>query len=245
MYCKKCGKKIEKEDLYCPYCGCKNEFVGSSKYKSFLFFQENKKAIIILGSFLTVALIVIFYNLYQEYQEDRFWKEYKISQAREEQGYTSNGIDFSSLHKYENSTYKIGDTMPEGEYVLFATSGMGYFKVSSDSSGDSIICNDNFEYNAIVKVNKGEYLELSRCYAEPINSARNVSTTGSGTFKVGTHLKAGEYKLESVGYSSGYYCVYGDNRQQNIINNDNFEGTAYVTVREGQYLLLSRCKITN
>ena len=61
-------------------------------------------------------------------------------------------------------------------------------------------------------------------------------------FKIGTHLDAGEYKLEATG-SSGYYCVYNDGRQDDIATNDNFSGVAYVTVQDGQYLLLTRCKI--
>ena len=40
---------------------------------------------------------------------------------------------------------------------------------------------------------------------------------------------------------TGYYCVYGDSRHDDIIANDNFEGSAYVKVNDGQYLVLVRC----
>lgn len=36
--------------------------------------------------------------------------------------------------------------------------------------------------------------------------------------------------------------MYPDSRQDDIIANDNFENQNYVTVSEGQYLVLSRCK---
>ena len=44
---------------------------------------------------------------------------------------------------------------------------------------------------------------------------------------------------------SGYYCIYSSSRQDNIISNDNFDGQRYVTVSDGQYLLLSRCKFVD
>lgn len=244
MYCKKCGKKLADGDLYCPYCGCRSSIPEHNESGCSKFFRENKKAIGIVVFLLVVGAVVISYNAYKKSQEDKLWREYVRSQTENQQDKGTNYIDFSSLHKYENSTYKIGDTMPEGEYVLFATSGNGYFELSSDSSGNSIICNENFDYNSIITVYNGEYLKLNRCYAEPIDSAGNVSTTGTGMFKIGKHLKAGEYKLEANGSYSGYYCIYGDDRQDDIVDNDNFEGTAYVTVRNGQYLLLNRCKIS-
>ena len=62
-------------------------------------------------------------------------------------------------------------------------------------------------------------------------------------FKVGTHIPAGEYKIDS-GTDSGYYCIYSNSRQDSIIANDNFTGQNYVTVSDGQYLVLNRCNFT-
>lgn len=148
----------------------------------------------------------------------------------------------SPTHPYENSTYKIGADMPSGEYVLF-TDSSGYFSVSSDSSGNNILFNDNFKNNSIVTVKSGEYLELSRCYAERIEDVTSLSTNADGMFLVGKHLSAGEYKLQATG--KGYYCIYSDSRHKEIVDNDNFENTTYVSVRNGQYLLLSRAKISS
>ena len=142
--------------------------------------------------------------------------------------------------EYKTGMYKVGMDMPAGEYILFASGGKGYFCVSSDSNAKDILFNDNFEYNSIITVLEGEYLDLSRCYAVPISENPDVDTTGTGMFKVGLHIPAGEYKLNS-GNQKGYYCIYSDSRQDDIIANDNFEGQSYVTVNNGQYLELARC----
>lgn len=145
--------------------------------------------------------------------------------------------------KYNSGVYKVGADLPAGEYILFADRGTGYFCVSSDSNQDDITFNDNFEYNSIITVNDGEYLDLSRCYAVPFDEEPEVEVNDVGMFKVGTHIPAGEYKLESID-GMGYYCIYPDSRQDDIISNDNFEGQNYVTVTDGQYLELSRCKFS-
>lgn len=132
--------------------------------------------------------------------------------------------------------------MPAGEYVLFAISDNGYFALTSESSGSNIIQNNIFDYNSIIRVKDGEYLELRRCYAEPIDSSGSIKTTGSGMFKVGTHLSAGEYQIQAT-EPSGYFCVYDDDRQDKINNNGIVTGTSYVAVQSGEYLELKGCKI--
>lgn len=145
--------------------------------------------------------------------------------------------------KYTSDFYKVGSDIPVGEYMIFAEGGHGYFCVSADSNQDDITFNDNFDYNSIVTVNDGEYLELSDCHAIPFEESPDVELTGSGMFKIGTHIPAGEYKLEATG-GHGYYCIYPDSRQDDIISNDNFESQNYVTVSDGQYLVLSGCKFS-
>lgn len=152
----------------------------------------------------------------------------------------------SYSEKYDESQYKVGTDIPEGEYVLFAKNGAGYFCVSSDSNKDDIIQNDNFEYNSILTVNAGTYLDLVRCYAVPITdvSLDDIDLTGSGFFKAGLHFPAGEYKLSADENDTGYYAIYNDSTQENIVSNNNFTGDQYVTVSEGQYLKLVRCKFS-
>ena len=58
-------------------------------------------------------------------------------------------------------------------------------------------------------------------------------------------VEAGEYKLMCDANKRGYYCIYDSplSGEESIVANDNFENSAYVTVSEGQYLLLNRCYI--
>lgn len=152
-----------------------------------------------------------------------------------------------SVKAYGEGMHKVGKDIPAGEYVLFTTGRIsGYFSISRDSSGltSSIIENDNFEYNSIIKVNKGEYLELNRCKAVPINSAK-ISTKQSGMFKVGRDIPAGEYVLFTIGEMSGYYEINQDAAGINgkILDNDNFEYNSIIRVKNGEYLKLNRCRM--
>jgi hypothetical protein len=152
---------------------------------------------------------------------------------------------------YDAGTYKVGSDIPSGEYVLFCDNFLlGYMEVASDSSGslDSIIANENFDYNTIITLNDGEYFKTKGAYAIPIDEAGDLDTSGSGMFKIGTHLPSGEYKLEctdtSLGF--GYYEVSTDSTHilDSIVTNENFERNSYVTVKDGQYLKISSAKIT-
>ena len=144
---------------------------------------------------------------------------------------------------YNSGQYKVGTDIPAGEYVIFANSGAGYFCLSSDSNGNDIITNNNFKYNSIISVLDGEYLALSRSYAVPIDEVQTLPLDEADMLKVGMHIESGEYKLTADG-GKGYYCVYNDGRQDDIEANKNFESSAYVTVKDGQYLLLSRCSFS-
>lgn len=146
--------------------------------------------------------------------------------------------------KYTTDNNKVGTDIPAGEYILFAENNHGYFCVSPDSNQNDITFNDNFDYNSIITVNNGEYLKLSHCYAIPIEEDPELSLTGTGMFKVGFHIPAGEYKLEATD-GNGYYCIYPDSRRDHILANDIFEGQNYVTVSDGQYLVLNGCKFVN
>lgn len=158
----------------------------------------------------------------------------------------SNPYGFGDVPCVEPGQYKVGTDMDAGEYILVATTDVaGYFCVSSDANGDDILFNDNFSTNSIITVKDGEYVELSRCIAMPLEEFHKnyaVPKEASGVmFKVGVDIEAGEYKVMAEEGETGYYCVYGDSRHDDIIANDNFEGSAYVTVKDGQYLVLNRC----
>lgn len=78
--------------------------------------------------------------------------------------------------------------------------------------------------------------------AEPSPSDETPATIGEGTHLVGTDIEAGEYKLTATSDIPGYWKVTESSAPDaDIIGNDNFNGSAYVTVTEGQYLTLNRC----
>lgn len=145
-------------------------------------------------------------------------------------------------NKFTSGQYKVGIDIPAGEYVIFADRSSGYFSITSDANGNDIIANENFEYNSIMTIVDGEYLELSRAYAVPIEDVESLPIDKADMFKIGKFLPAGEYKVVSDS-DSGYYCIYRDDRQDDIVANDNFNGQSYITVSDGQYLVLSRCHI--
>lgn len=163
----------------------------------------------------------------------------KIDDSMTADGLFKVNVNTNTDESYSSGQYKVGIDIQAGEYVVFASGGSGYFCVSSDSNGEDIIQNANFDYNSIISISDGQYFELVRCYAVPIGDVEKLELSGTGMFKVGTHLSAGEYKLVADG--KGYYCIYDSSTQQNIVSNNNFERNQYVTVSEGQYLELVRC----
>lgn len=155
-----------------------------------------------------------------------------------------------SVKAYRNGTFKVGTDIEPGEYMLFATSGSGYLCVSSDANKDDIIYNENFGNNLIATFADGEYVQLSRCMAVPFSSTPddisnllNDYIDEGAMYKVGKNIPAGEYKLTSTTDIMGYYCIYNNSRFEDIIANDNFDNETYVNVSDGEYLILSRCKI--
>ena len=71
---------------------------------------------------------------------------------------------------------------------------------------------------------------------------QETNVIGAGTHLVGTDIEAGEYCLTASAGDMGYWEVTASSAPDaDIVGNDNFEGTAYVTVTDGQYLKLNRC----
>lgn len=153
---------------------------------------------------------------------------------------------------YKASTYKVGSDIPAGEYVLFNNSFFAYFEINKDSSGsiEAIIANDNFDTNSIVSLSDGQYFTMTGCYAVPIAECKEIDSTSSGMFKVGYHIPAGEYKVEIdensvVGLAYLEVSTDSTHNLESITANDNFEGSKYITVDNGQYLKLVGCHIVS
>ena len=147
---------------------------------------------------------------------------------------------------YSSGKYKVGIDIPAGEYFLqTASSWGGYMSINSDSNGDNILENENFDTHHYITIQDGQYLELSSATAIPVNDMNktfDASSLGEGMYRVGIDIPAGEYRLNADGSYDGYVCVYDNSSAyRNIQSNNLFESNDYVTVSNGQYLLLTDC----
>lgn len=151
------------------------------------------------------------------------------------------------VNKYTEGQYKIGLDMPAGAYVFFPSKrgDDGYFCCTTDANGDDILSNDHFNTFAIYEVFDGEYLELSDAYAVPLSEASIPDTNYSdGTYIVGIHIPAGEYKIvATVEDRSGYYSIYEELSRDNIIAIDYFDNSGYINLSDGDVIILERCRI--
>lgn len=77
----------------------------------------------------------------------------------------------------------------------------------------------------------------------PSSETPQVQTFPEGMYKVGTDLPAGEYILITQG--GGYFSIAKDStgELESIIANDNFSDRSIVTVKDGQYLTVTRATV--
>lgn len=154
-----------------------------------------------------------------------------------------------------SGTYKVGDDIPVGEYLVFAD-GSSYIESATDSTGeiDSIIFNENLMNGAhtYVTLNAGEYFKLQNGEMYPVEEAQSVRPDDGiyrdGTYKVGTDIEPGEYRVvlnDDAPMGMGYLEVSSDSshRLESIVTNENVESDTYITVTEGQYLTISNVTI--
>lgn len=63
----------------------------------------------------------------------------------------------------KEGTYKVGKDIPAGEYIVTPEEGRTcYYEVSADSSGDSIITNENVAGQDYITVEDGQYFKIKR-----------------------------------------------------------------------------------
>lgn len=152
--------------------------------------------------------------------------------------------------KYGEGMYKVGSDIPEGEYILIRNEDERYFSsvcVSSDGNKDDIITYDLFDTHHYITVNSGQYLELSGCTAISsknrlvvVDDLKNIP---QGTYKVGTDIPAGEYKLaaDPDAVISSVGIQDSSKADHELITYNIIKNTSYITVKNGQYLVLTDC----
>lgn len=164
-------------------------------------------------------------------------------EPKEPEGDSDNKNELPFEYK-PSGQYKIGTDMDAGEYVLLAEDGDGFFNVNSDANGNDIIFNGGFGVNTIITVNDGEFVELRRCIAvkyDDFYPENSIKTEQEGIMvKIGNEIAEGEYRVEG---EDGFYSIYNDSRQTDIIANGSIDGSGYINVSTGQYLELRRCRI--
>ncbi len=146
--------------------------------------------------------------------------------------------------EYPEGLYKVGKDIPEGEYVIIKnpTAENGYMRLSKDNVQNIVVKDCGFNYNTIITVQKGEYLKMTDSYAVAIDKAI-IKNYGEGTFKVGTHIPAGNYILSEFSNKNGNYYLMSDNRYIQYLGRVEIDGSAPVTVTDGQYLVMENCAI--
>lgn len=242
--CKHCKMEIPKDAKVCPYCRKK---------------QGGKGKWIIIGVVVVLILLAAAGGDSEKAVSSDANKA-ASSESTEPETVSAAVSDSASAEEpgptqspepthYESGMYLVGKDISAGEYAVFAERSLGYMEVASDSSGnfESILCNANFSYNTIVTLEDGRYFSMTGAYAVPMAEAQ-IDTTGSGMFKVGVNIPAGEYKIvvdEDAAMGLGYLEVASDSSHDfaSIRTNDNIESSAYISVNEGEYLTLNECHI--
>lgn len=156
---------------------------------------------------------------------------------------------------FDAGDYVVGD-IPKGEYAYIGIDSSKYY--SEEDSAGNIIDNeifDSFGYVYVhgvgnidtsgILVNVNAFGELGVTGAKQLYEYINMQSnyTQSGMYKIGSDIPAGLYTIESMG--SGYFALLtGPVGNNEIIENDNFNGKKQVSVSNGQYLELSKVMIS-
>ena len=149
---------------------------------------------------------------------------------------------------YAEGQHKCGFDIDEGEYVLIASEEGAYFSISTDSNGMDILFNGIFSGNSVITIKLGEYIELQGCFAVPAtefySKYYNDRSADGIMLKVGEEydILPGEYKLTATS-EGAYYAVFDSSIQTNILHNSIFDNSSFVTLNDGEYIVLDRCMI--
>lgn len=151
---------------------------------------------------------------------------------------------------FQPGKYQVGVGIPAGDYVVMTIPGafLPYYEIRSNGDFDSyegIIDNCLFDYNAILRLEDGQFLYLDDCTASPIGEMPQIDYRVGTMFQVGYHIPAGTYRLKSTEQDGGFYAIlsYPSDNLDSILDCSTFTGEREVTVSDGQYLQLSFCNI--
>ena len=146
---------------------------------------------------------------------------------------------------YAVGEYKVGVTIPAGEYVLYSTNkGGSYYEVRK---GQDIIFNGFAQGALLLELWNGEYFKFDDATVQP---AENVDLVGlnlpSCALKVGTHIPPGEYLLTSLNKDANPVAVYSSSRlimDKNLKSFEYVEGQKFMSLQKGDVIIYENCKI--
>lgn len=123
--------------------------------------------------------------------------------------------------------------------TLIIIIAVGLIACSGDDDSNNSFNNDNEQDEVDYVVEDDSTQDETETEEEEED---NITKYKSGTYKIGTDIPAGEYKLFADG-GFAYYEVDKDSNGtlESILSNDNFTTFTYITVSDGQYLELKNC----
>jgi hypothetical protein len=159
----------------------------------------------------------------------------------------------STKQAFDAGSYIKGD-IPKGEYAFIPFEGSSQYFAEKDSSGN-IVDNENFNSFGYVYVhgvgnieNGGLLINPSAYETLGVKSAKEIyqvmnqvedNYKDSAWYKVGVDIPAGQYVIES--YGEGYVAIMsGPVGNNDIVDNEIFNGRYQLTVSDGQYLKISQ-----
>lgn len=227
--CKTCGTEIAKKAKKCPNCGAKNK-----KRKWWLW---------------AIIAVIIVVAIASGGDDSSNTNDKTVDEVA---NIASNEAKDNAKQEKENTdiwekggTYKVGEEIDAGEYIVVASGYNCYIQVSKDSSGtlDSIVSNDNISTRTYITLLDGQYFTVKSGKFAPADKVVAFEPTDGlydqGMYFVGKDIPAGEYKI-TANDSNCYIEVDKDSFHTlgSIISNDNISlgESTYVTVSDGQYL---------
>lgn len=155
---------------------------------------------------------------------------------------------------YAPGTYAVGTDMPAGEYVVFANPDkIGYlYKYAKDgnvstTTGKRHLYSKNFDYCDVIKLDTGNYLDLSNAYAIPSADVEKLDATHNGTFRAGKDIKSGHLTFKLNPSSTVGYVNIGTpdaaNKDRTIVYLTPDDDSVTVNVTAGMYIKIFACDV--
>lgn len=153
---------------------------------------------------------------------------------------------------YKPGTYAIGTDIPAGEYVVFANpNSIGYvYEYSKDgdvgNTGKRYLYSKYFDYCDIVRLDSGNYVDLTNAYAIP-GEGVSLDTSHNGTYRVGKDIKTGHLTFKLSPESDIGYIDIGlpdaKTSDRTIVYLTRDKDSVVVNVTAGMYIKIFSCDV--